>query len=231
MASFQTKRLAGDLRLLTKSAGNGIEFDFINDDTRPTDFSVVIYGPKDSCFEDCILFFKINLSDNYPIKPPVFTFMTPIYKRFHPNLYADGKVCLTILNTWHDSTVSGWTSATTLEAVLTTIRSMLDDNPLAQEPSQNYKLTDKKAMDYHIAAKYYALQNTFSYFLNDNVIPKDLKDKTDIYFLKNIESYKKTIDLLKKYENMTINYFHGNICIDTNVLETLLDKVIKILVK
>ena len=36
----------------------------------------------------------MTFSDQYPYKPPGFRFRIPI---FHPNIYADGKLCISIL--------------------------------------------------------------------------------------------------------------------------------------
>lgn len=143
---IRTKRIAGDIRLLGKS--NNEEYSFAYN---PDDISTLyctIYGPTGSCYEGCILYFIINLPTDYLISPPIFKFITPINKRFHPNLYAEGKVCLTILNTWRSANVTGWTTATTIESILTTIRSMLHDNPITEEPGQNYKLTHNNALNY-----------------------------------------------------------------------------------
>ncbi len=224
---FTAKRIAGDIRLLTKSKSLGIEYDFAYDDKNVEKMYATIYGPEGSCFERCILYYTIDLSQGYPIKPPVFKFITPIRKRFHPNMYADGKVCLTILNTWHDSKVSGWTSATTLEAVLTTIRSMIHDNPLSEEPGQNHNLKNKNAKDYHVAAKYYSLENTFSYFLQDINMPADLFKHMRNYFMSNIEVYRKTIKELQTYDGKHIKYFHGEVTISTQALNICLDNVIE----
>jgi ubiquitin-protein ligase len=43
--------------------------------------------------------------------------------RFNPNLYAAGKVCLSLLGTWHGGAAcEGWTAASTLLQVLVSIQ-------------------------------------------------------------------------------------------------------------
>jgi ubiquitin-protein ligase len=55
----------------------------------------ILYGPQDSPYENGIFRFKINFPKEYPNKPPEFKFLQPI---FHPNIYVDGKVCISILH-------------------------------------------------------------------------------------------------------------------------------------
>lgn len=46
--------------------------------------------------------------------------------RFNPNLYANGKVCLSILGTWEGPS---WSSALGLSSVLLSIQSLLSPTP------------------------------------------------------------------------------------------------------
>ena len=48
--------------------------------------------------------------------------------RFNPNLYKNGKICVSILNTW-----SGPTTACTLSGVLLSIQSLLNERPIQNE--------------------------------------------------------------------------------------------------
>ena len=41
----------------------------------------------------------MHFAQHYSFQPPAFQFMTPM---FHPNIYAYGKVCISILNTERD---------------------------------------------------------------------------------------------------------------------------------
>eukprot|EP00731_Ephydatia_muelleri_P032698 Em0024g242a len=51
--------------------------------------------------------------------------------RFNPNLYPNGKVCLSILGTWHGP---GWTPSHSLSSVAISIQSLLNDKPYHNEP-------------------------------------------------------------------------------------------------
>lgn len=51
--------------------------------------------------------------------------------RFNPNIYKNGKVCLSILGTWNGPS---WSCAHTLSTVLLSIQSLLNDKPFHNEP-------------------------------------------------------------------------------------------------
>ena len=53
------------------------------------------------------------------------------HTRFHPNLYRNGKVCLSLLNTWRGDK---WTSCNTLSSILLHLATLFTVNPLLHEP-------------------------------------------------------------------------------------------------
>ena len=61
--------------------------------------------------------FKLTLefSEEYPNKPPVVKFLS---KMFHPNIYADGGICLDILQ-------NRWSPTYDVSAILTSIQSLV----------------------------------------------------------------------------------------------------------
>jgi ubiquitin-protein ligase len=107
----------------------------------------LIIGPEDTPYAFCPLLFDIMLPDDYPFSPPKVTFMTSDgVTRFHPNLYVGGKVCLSILGTWSGPS---WASTMSLSTVLSSIQSLLDNNPITNEPGwEKYTLADAKAARY-----------------------------------------------------------------------------------
>jgi ubiquitin-protein ligase len=98
----------------------------------------MIIGPKDSVYENGILFFTIIFPHNYPYSPPHISYISRDSIRIHPNLYTGsardnylGKVCLSILGTWSGPQ---WTTIMDISSVLMSIQSLLDMNPLDHEP-------------------------------------------------------------------------------------------------
>ncbi|KAK7741528.1 hypothetical protein SLS63_001085 [Diaporthe eres] len=54
--------------------------------------------------------------------------------RFNPNIYAQGRVCLSILGTWRGERGEEWSSAQGLESILLSIQSLMSSNPYENEP-------------------------------------------------------------------------------------------------
>lgn len=61
--------------------------------------NVLVTGPSQTPYEKGFFHFFMRLPHNYPIQPPRVKFLTTGggTVRFNPNLYANGKVCLSIL--------------------------------------------------------------------------------------------------------------------------------------
>ena len=47
---------------------------------------------------------ELKMPKNYPMSPPEFRFTRPL---FHPNIYKDGKLCISILHSPGDDEMSG----------------------------------------------------------------------------------------------------------------------------
>jgi ubiquitin-protein ligase len=91
-----------------------------------------IFGPPETPYEDCPMFYEFIMGDTFPFDPPKVTFLTNDGRtRFHPNMYTEGKVCLSILGTWQGPK---WASTMRLSTVLVTLQSLLDTQPLRHEP-------------------------------------------------------------------------------------------------
>ena len=57
-------------------------------------WKATITGPNDSPYQGGIFYLIIQFPANYPFKPPQLQFTT---KLFHPNINANGGICLDIL--------------------------------------------------------------------------------------------------------------------------------------
>ena len=104
----------------------------VDGDTMTKGFAL-IEGPEKTPYEGCLLLFSVLFPYDYPFSPPKVLFLTSDGKtRFHPNLYVDGKVCLSILGTYSGPS---WSGTQSLSTVLLSIQGLLDNNPLTHEPA------------------------------------------------------------------------------------------------
>ncbi|KAL1944113.1 hypothetical protein VTO73DRAFT_3298 [Trametes versicolor] len=105
------------------------------DETRVDVIKALITGPEGTPYYNGCFLFDVFLGPNYNQSPPSVKYMTTNggKYRFNPNLYADGKVCLSLLGTWSGP---GWIPGkSTLLQVLISIQSMiLCEEPYTNEP-------------------------------------------------------------------------------------------------
>eukprot|EP00164_Ancoracysta_twista_P002591 GFYU01003447.1.p1 GENE.GFYU01003447.1~~GFYU01003447.1.p1 ORF type:complete len:435 (-),score=87.71 GFYU01003447.1:424-1728(-) len=96
----------------------------------------MVLGPPNSPYQHGFFIFQIQFSPQYPNEPPRVQVVTTEkgHTRFNPNLYASGKVCLSILGTWRAEAGESWSAAQNVESVLRSIQSLLHDNPYTNEP-------------------------------------------------------------------------------------------------
>jgi ubiquitin-conjugating enzyme E2 R len=72
----------------------------------------------------------MTFTNEYPYSPPTFKFLRPIW---HPNIYADGKLCISILHAPGEDIQSGeqaeerWSPLQGVESVLRSVLLLLDD--------------------------------------------------------------------------------------------------------
>ena len=146
------------------------------DEENPRCMRALITGPPDTPYESGLFIFDIYIPANYPFEVPCVNFINTGGKRFNPNLYACGKVCLSILGTYVGPAASEsekWNTSSTLYQVLISIQSqILVDKPYFNEPGyQNQYGTpngEKSSKEYNQAVRLYTLQHTIYDMLNDN---------------------------------------------------------------
>jgi ubiquitin-conjugating enzyme E2 Z len=107
----------------------------------------LIVGPPDTPYEFGFFEFFLKFGKDYPTKAPAVTSITTNggRTRFNPNIYAGGKVCLSILGTWRGERGEEWSSAQGLESILISIQSLMSSNPYENEPGfEQVKSDDDK---------------------------------------------------------------------------------------
>nr|CAD2124716.1 unnamed protein product [Meloidogyne enterolobii] len=137
MSTPSRRRLMRDFKKLQDDPPAGVS-------GAPTEESImhweaVIFGPQDTPFEDGTFKLSLEFSEEYPNKPPQVKFVS---KMFHPNVYADGSICLDILQ-------NQWSPTYDVAAILTSIQSLLDEpNPNSPANSQAAQLYRENRREY-----------------------------------------------------------------------------------
>jgi ubiquitin-conjugating enzyme E2 Z len=99
----------------------------------------LIMGPPDSPYHDGFFIFEIRFPPTYPNVPPKVKLLNTDSGRlrFNPNLYSDGKVCLSILGTWRGESggSENWRPSYSLGYVLQCIQCVImNGEPFYNEP-------------------------------------------------------------------------------------------------
>ncbi|KAD0449181.1 hypothetical protein E3N88_44256 [Mikania micrantha] len=96
----------------------------------------VIMGAEGTPYHDGLFFFDVCFPKNYPHDPPQVHYHSGGL-RINPNLYNNGKVCLSLLNTWAGSRYEKWTpGVSTMFQVLLSIQALiLNAKPYFNEPA------------------------------------------------------------------------------------------------
>lgn len=96
----------------------------------------VIIGAEGTPYHDGLFFFDVSFPDNYPHVPPNVYYHSRGL-RLNPNLYDNGKVCLSLLNTWSGSQKEMWIpNLSTMLQVLVSIQGLiLNAKPYFNEPA------------------------------------------------------------------------------------------------
>jgi ubiquitin-protein ligase len=135
-----SKRLLRDIRQIIKHplTDNGIYYS--HDETDIMRGYAMIVGPSDTPYFGGYYFFLFEYPNDYPFSPPKVTFMTNDgITKFNPNLYKNGKVCISILNTWNGDK---WSACQTINSVLLALCSLLNSSPFENEPNETNKSID-----------------------------------------------------------------------------------------
>ncbi|CAH1107433.1 unnamed protein product [Psylliodes chrysocephalus] len=102
--------------------------------------SVMIKGPAKTPYEDGLFLFDIQLSNDYPRSPPLVHYVSYSSERLNPNLYVEGKVCVSLLGTWMGRGTEVWGPNSTLLQLIVSIQGLI----LVSEPYYNEAGYDKQ---------------------------------------------------------------------------------------
>ncbi|KAK0751883.1 hypothetical protein B0T18DRAFT_79202 [Schizothecium vesticola] len=109
----------------------------------------LIVGPKGTPYENGIFEFDMFCDSKFPSRPPHMMFRTTGggTVEFNPNLYVNGKVCLSLLGTWAGQSWEPHRS--TILQILVSIQGMIfNPAPWYNEPGREYNLDDQRSKTY-----------------------------------------------------------------------------------
>jgi len=120
--------LARELKALDGSDGFSVG---LEDDSNLFKWNVLIEGPGETPYEGGFFNAILEFPEDFPQKPPLMKFTTPNF--WHPNVYKDGKVCISILHepkedpfNLQESVDLKWRPILSVEAVIVSVISMLN---------------------------------------------------------------------------------------------------------
>jgi ubiquitin-protein ligase len=108
-------------------------------------WNILLFGPCDTIFEGAIFNCTLIFPKNYPNRPPEFIFNDNF---FHPNVYATGNVCMSILHEGEDvfgyeDISERWNPSHSVNSILLSLLSILSepnfDSPANVDASKLWK--------------------------------------------------------------------------------------------
>ncbi|XP_022760928.1 putative ubiquitin-conjugating enzyme E2 38 [Durio zibethinus] len=97
--------------------------------------SAAIMGAKKTPYHHGLFFFDISFPSDYPNNPPKVRYHS-FGLRLNPNLYSNGYVCLSLLNTWDGVGTEKWNplKSTILQVLVSLQGLVLNEKPYYNEP-------------------------------------------------------------------------------------------------
>ncbi|KAL4429178.1 hypothetical protein ABPG77_010157 [Micractinium sp. CCAP 211/92] len=142
MSTAARKRLIRDFKRLQQDPPEGVNASPQAENIMH--WNAIIFGPDGTVWDGGVFKLSMEFSEDYPNKAPVVKFRTPM---FHPNIYADGGICLDILQ-------NQWSPIYDVSAILTSIQSLLSDpNPNSPANSEAARLYNEDRREYNRRVK------------------------------------------------------------------------------
>merc|ERR1711907_3013 len=126
--ALAAKMLAKELMRLNKEPVPGFNVEPVSDDLYT--WIVGMFGPPDTIYQGGYFKARMKFPETYPMDPPNMVMMAPMW---HPNIFEDGKLCISILHPPGDDPQSGelaserWNPTQSVTTVLLSVISMLNE--------------------------------------------------------------------------------------------------------
>lgn len=189
------KRIILDYKDIQKDSIPNIYYK-MNEDDIQYGYACII-GPEDTPYQYGYYLFEFFFTENYPFEPPKVKYYTNDgVTRFNPNFYRNGKVCLSILNTWEGEK---WSSCQSLRSILLTLQMTMNESPLLNEPGITVHNHSNMIKCYNDMITFKNLEiGILNFLANKNRIDERFRDFYDIMKEKYIENRDKIYDIMNR---------------------------------
>jgi ubiquitin-conjugating enzyme E2 Z len=130
--------------------------------------------------------------------------------RFHPNFYKNGKVCVSILNTWYNG--ERWSACQTIQTILLSICSLFIDTPLENEPNHTKFFDPIECLAYEKSIEFANIDFAICHMVTSNDPRFQLfKDYMTKHFVSNYQVLLKKVTKLaedKQSERILISFYN-----------------------
>jgi len=121
------------------------------DESNLFEWECLFSGPEDTPYDGGCFRCTLTFPKDYPLNPPVMRFSSPLW---HPNIYPDGTVCISILHPpeedkfGYERSCERWSPVQSIEKVILSVISMLaepnDESPANVDAAKMWR-TDRQA--------------------------------------------------------------------------------------
>lgn len=168
------------------------------DDDNMFKWTVAIFGPPGTVYQGGYFKATLKFPSNYPYSPPSMKFLVPLW---HPNVYENGELCISILHPPIDDPHSGelacerWNPTQSVRTILLSVISLLNEPNTSSPANVDASIMYRKYKDYgdsefsNIVRK--QIENTKKEALKDNVL---VPETVEEYIIKSKAQTKPNLD-------------------------------------
>ena len=202
------KRLIKDVKNILKTPLTQHGIYYKHDENDILKGYALIIGPRDCVYDSGAYLFEFFYPSTYPFSPPVVKYKTNNgYTRFNPNLYKNGKVCISLLNTWRGDQ---WSACQNISTILLNLVSLLNNTPLLNEPGVTENSSDYPK--YNKIIQYENINFAILKFLDDKYFVGGFEDFHQIYKNYMKENYDRIMEKItnlqnEKQEDVTVHIY------------------------
>ncbi len=127
------------------------------DDSQLFTWRIYLEGPKGTMYEGGIFQLGMTFPRDYPMSPPELRFISDFW---HPNVYTDGKVCISILHPPGEDEMSGelpeerWLPTQSVSTILLSVITLLSDPNFSSPANVDASVSLRKTLTLNIFIYY-----------------------------------------------------------------------------